>query len=195
MRWGYVGFVVFMSIGKGDAWPLAKERVCWWSNEDYALVARNMLLTQDCRRERERQPNATMSQVDASLTVSKACHPARLVSFCAMNKPPADAYSPKTVPRLQRTGELRHSLSAFQIRPHDHAAVEKVSARHTPLLAGYLIETAFLILTLEPGITAPRFTGNGAWAMCLLFVGAVHVAGRIRASWVFLLFWRPGDLY
>jgi hypothetical protein len=56
------------------------------------------------------------------------------------------------------------------------------------LLVGYLLLTAFLMMFLEPGITPPGFTGHGALATIAVFVGAFHVAGRLRYSWVYLVF-------
>lgn len=62
------------------------------------------------------------------------------------------------------------------------------------MLVGYLFATALAIAFFEPGLTPPGFTGRGAWAMCVLFVGAFHMAGRIRVSWVFLLFGALGAM-
>jgi hypothetical protein len=57
-----------------------------------------------------------------------------------------------------------------------------------------LFMTAALIVFLEPGMRPPGFTGRGAYAMVLIFLGAFYLAGICRHAWVFLLFGGLGAL-
>jgi hypothetical protein len=54
-------------------------------------------------------------------------------------------------------------------------------------MIGYLFLTFILICVLEPGMNPPGFTGRGAYAMVVVLLGAWHLAGRSRHSWLFLL--------
>ena len=56
------------------------------------------------------------------------------------------------------------------------------------LMFGYLFITEVFLIVLEPGITPPGFTGAGVLAMSVVLVGAFHLAGRCRKSWLFLVF-------
>jgi hypothetical protein len=59
-------------------------------------------------------------------------------------------------------------------------------------MIGYLFLTALAILILEPGISPPGFTGRGAYAMGVVFLGAFHLAGKVRNTWAFLIFGASG---
>ncbi|HUB26349.1 MAG TPA: hypothetical protein VL992_13045, partial [Tepidisphaeraceae bacterium] len=54
--------------------------------------------------------------------------------------------------------------------------------------------TAVLVMALEPGLYPPGFTGEGAYAMLAIFIGAFHLAGRTRQPWMFLIFGALGAM-
>jgi len=64
------------------------------------------------------------------------------------------------------------------------------------LMLGYLAVTFFAIHILEPepGISQPGFTGRGAWAMLIVFLGAFHLARTSRRPALFLAFGACGAL-
>jgi hypothetical protein len=81
-----------------------------------------------------------------------------------------------------------------------HSIIRKPKRRYWPIvkiigvMLGCLFLTAFCIAILEPGIRPPGFTGRGAFAMPIIFVGAIYLAGSCRSGWVFLLFGGLGSL-
>ena len=64
------------------------------------------------------------------------------------------------------------------------------------LMLGYLAVSFFAIHILEPepGISQPGFTGRGAWAMLIVFLGAFHLAQMSRRSALFLAFGACGAI-
>jgi hypothetical protein len=56
------------------------------------------------------------------------------------------------------------------------------------LMIGYLTAAGFALAFLEPGTTPPGFTGFGAFAMIIIFLGAFHLAQMSRRPAVFLGF-------
>ena len=60
--------------------------------------------------------------------------------------------------------------------------------RTSLLMIGYLFLTAFFVQILEPGMTPPGFTGRGAYAMGVIFLGAFHLAGKSKNTCAFLIF-------
>ena len=56
------------------------------------------------------------------------------------------------------------------------------------LVIGYFLLTEILIQVLEPGLNPPGFTGQGAYSMLAILLGAFHLAGKLKRPWAFLLF-------